>query len=66
MRREIAVFGALVPSLLLYFLASLPLFLVFDRLLSRIGFYHSVLHAPLAKFGLFLCLFSCLVLLTGS
>ena len=46
MRREIALFGALVPSLLLYFLASLPLFLVFDRLLSRIGFYHSVLYQP--------------------
>ena len=32
MLREIALFGALVPSLLLYFLAAIVLFVVIDRL----------------------------------
>ncbi len=42
MLREIGLFGAGVPSVLLYFLASIALFLVIDRLLSPTGFYRLV------------------------
>lgn len=64
MLRELALFGALAPSTLLYFLAAIPLFILIDRLLARLGVYRFVWHPPLARFGLFLCLFSALVLLT--
>jgi hypothetical protein len=37
MLREIGVVGAGVPSVLLYFLAAIPLFLVIDRLASPPG-----------------------------
>ena len=65
MLREIALFGALMPSVLFYFLASIPLFLVFDRLVSPLGFYRLTWHPPLVRLALFVCLFSALVLLTG-
>ena len=65
MLREIVLFGALAPSLLLYFLAAIPLFLVFDRIASPLGFYRLVWHPPLVRLALFACLFSALVLLTG-
>jgi protein AaeX len=64
MLREISLFGALVPSLLLYFLAAIPLFLVIDRLASPLGIYRLVWHPPLVRLALFVCLFSGLVLLT--
>ena len=64
MLREISLFGALVPSLLLYFLAAIPLFLVIDRLASSLDLYRLVWHPPLARLALFVCLFSGLVLLT--
>ena len=64
MLREIPLLGALAPSLLLYFLASIALFLVIDRLLSPIGVYRLVWHPPLVRLALFVCLFSGLVLLT--
>ena len=63
MLREISLFGALVPSLLLYFLTVL--FLVIDRLASPLGLYRIVWHPLLARLALFVCLFSGLVLLTG-
>jgi hypothetical protein len=64
MLREIALFGAGVPSLLLYFLAAVPLFLAVDRLAKPLGLYRLVWHPPLVRLGLFVCLFSGLVLLT--
>ena len=64
MLRELALFGALAPSSLLYFLVAISLFVILDRLLARLGVYRFVWHPPLARFGLFLCLFSALVLLT--
>ena len=63
MLREIGLFGALVPSLLLYFLASIALFLVIDRLASPL-LYRLVWHPPLVRLALFVCLFSGLVLFT--
>jgi hypothetical protein len=64
MLREISLFGAGVPSLLLYFLATIPLFLVIDELASPLGLYRVVWHPPLVRLALFVCLFSGLVLLT--
>ena len=65
MLRDIALFGALAPSLLFYFLASIALFLVVDRIASPLGFYRLVWHPPLVRLALFVCLFSGLVLFTG-
>ena len=64
MLREFALFGALAPSLLLYFLAAILLFVIVDPLVARMGVYRFVWHPPLARFGLFLCMFSLLVLST--
>jgi hypothetical protein len=64
MLREISLFGALVPSVLLYFLAAIALFLVIDRLASPLGLYRLVWHPPLVRLALFVCLFAGLVLLT--
>jgi hypothetical protein len=64
MLREIALFGALAPSLLLYFLAAMLLFVIVDRLVAGLGVYRFLWHPPLARFGLFLCVFAVLVLST--
>ena len=62
MLRELALFGALAPSLLLYFLAAMLLFVIVDRLVTSLGVYRFLWHPPLARFGLFLCVFAVLVL----
>jgi hypothetical protein len=64
MLRELALFGALAPSLLLYFLAAMLLFVIVDRLVAGLGIYRFLWHPPLARFGLFLCVFAVLVLST--
>ena len=66
MLREISLFGAGVPSLLLYFLAAVPLFLVADRLARLLGLYRLVWQPPLVRLALFVCIFSGLVLSTSS
>jgi uncharacterized protein DUF1656 len=65
MLREIGLFGAGVPSLLLYFLAAVPVFFVVDRLARLLGFYRIVWQPPLVRLALFVCIFSGLVLLTS-
>jgi len=65
MLREVDLFGGLVPSLLLYFLAAIQLFLAIDRLASPLGLYRLVWHPPLVRLALFVCLFSGLVLATS-
>ena len=62
MLREVALFGGLAPSLLLYFFAAMVLFVVGDPLIARLGVYRLLWHPPLARFGLFLCLLTALVL----
>jgi hypothetical protein len=64
MLRELPLFGALAPSLLVYFLGAGLLFAVVDRIVTRVGFYRLAWHPPLARFGLFLCVFAALVLAT--
>jgi hypothetical protein len=65
MLRELSLFGALAPSILLYFLATIPLFLVIDRLVSPLGAYRFVWHPPLVRLAVFAGLFSGLVLVTA-
>jgi protein AaeX len=63
--REINLFGGLAPSLLLYFLSAIGIFLLLDRgVVSPLGFYRLVWHPPLVRLALFVCLFAALVLLT--
>ena len=64
MLREVPLFGALAPSLLFYFIASILLFIVLDRLFTRVGAYRLFWHPPLARLGLFLCAFFLLVFTT--
>jgi protein AaeX len=64
MLREIGLLGAGVPSLLLYFLAAIALFLVVDQLAKPLRLYRLVWHPPLVRLALFVCLFCSLVLLT--
>ena len=65
MLRELSMFGALAPSYLFYFLTSILLFVIVDRLATKLGLYRLLWHPPLARLGLFLALFSVLVLATG-
>jgi protein AaeX len=64
MLREVPLFGALADSLLLYFLGAIALFLLADKLASKIGLYRLVWHPPLVRLALFVCLFAGLVLFT--
>ena len=65
MLREINVFGGLAPSLLLYFLTAIGVFLLLDRgVASPLGLYRFVWHPPLVRLALFVCLFAALFLLT--
>ena len=66
MLREINLFGGLAPSLLLYFLAAIGLFLLLDRgLATPFGLYRLVWHPALVRLALFVCVFAGLVLFTG-
>jgi uncharacterized protein DUF1656 len=64
MLRELALFGALAPSLLLYFLTAILLFVIIDQLVARSRIYRLFWHPPLARFGFFLCVFSGVVFST--
>jgi len=61
---EVSLFGALAPSLLVQFLTAVGVFLPVNWLATRGGFYRLAWHPSLARFGLFLCLFSGLALLS--
>ncbi|KQW88460.1 hypothetical protein ASC94_23865 [Massilia sp. Root418] len=62
MPRELAVFGILIPTLLLLFLASLLLQAALDRVLGHAGLYRRVWHPALARLCLLACIFSALTL----
>jgi hypothetical protein len=63
MLADVSLFGALAPSLLIYFVAALGLFIPLVLLAGRCGVDRLAWNPPLARFGLFLCLFSILALL---
>jgi protein AaeX len=64
MLRELPLFGALAPSLLLYFIGAILLYIILDQLISALSIDRFLWHPPLARLGIFLCLFSLLVLST--
>jgi hypothetical protein len=65
MLREIGLFGALVPSILLYFLSTIPLFLLIDRLAAPLGAYRHDWYPPLVRLAHIAGLFSGLVFFTA-
>lgn len=54
---EIDLLGAFVPAIAIWLVCSLAAFALLDLLLTRMGFFRLFWHAPLARFGLFACLF---------
>lgn len=63
MVREISIFGALFPSILLVLLFSFLLQWYLDRLAGRIGLYRHVWNPPLLRLAIFVCIFGGLGLL---
>ncbi|MDY7578389.1 DUF1656 domain-containing protein [Herbaspirillum sp. RTI4] len=56
MPREISLFGAYIPTLLLIVIATGLLTMAIDRLLVHIGWYRLVWHPALFRISLFVCL----------
>jgi len=54
---EIDLLGAFVPAIAIWLVCSLVLFFLLDLLLTRMGVFRMFWHAPLIRFGLFVCLF---------
>lgn len=63
MPREIAVFGILMPSLLILFVLSLLINVVVDWLCGHFGIYRFVWHRSLFRLCLLVCIFGALALL---
>lgn len=63
MAREIAVFGILMPSLLLVFVLSLLIHVGVDWLCGHFGVYRHVWHKSLFRLCLLVCIFGVLALL---
>lgn len=64
MPREFALFDALVPTLLLVFVASLGAQWGLDWVFGRFGLYRYVWHPPLFRLAVFACVFGGLGLLS--
>ena len=64
MLRELPLFGALAPSMLLYFIGAILLYIIFDQLISPLRIDRFLWHPPLARLGMFLCLLSLFVIST--
>jgi hypothetical protein len=64
MPREIAFLDALMPGLVMVFLAALLLQWPLDWLFGRFGLYRHVWHPPLFRVALFTCVFGTLGLLS--
>jgi len=54
---EVSIAGTLVPGLLLIFLGCLLLMWLIDTVIGRLGLYRYVIHPPLVRLALFVCLF---------
>jgi protein AaeX len=63
MSREIAIGGVLIPGLLVWFILSLALLLLFDWLVGRYGLYRFVWHPALFRLAFFVCVFGSVALL---
>jgi protein AaeX len=60
MLRELSIGGVLVSPLLPYFVASIPVFWLVDKLLRCFGCYRWFWHPALVRLALFVTLFSLL------
>jgi protein AaeX len=60
MLRELSIDGVLVSPLLPYFVATIPVFWLVDKLLQRFGFYRLVWHPALVRLALIAILFTLL------
>jgi protein AaeX len=63
MPREIALGGAMMPGLLVWFVLSLGLLLLIDVAIGRFGLYRFVWHPSLFRIALFVCIFGSIGLL---
>ncbi|GAB7564220.1 DUF1656 domain-containing protein [Methylobacillus methanolivorans] len=63
MPREIAFLDALMPTLVLAFVAALILYWLLDKTLGWLGAYQYIWYRALFRLGLFTCLFCTLGLL---
>jgi hypothetical protein len=63
MPREIALGDALVPGLLVVFVASLAVLWLLDWIAGRFGLYRLVWHPSLFRLALFVCVFGSFALL---
>jgi protein AaeX len=63
MPREIAIGGVLMPGLLVWFILSLAILLLFDWVVGRYGLYRFVWHPALFRFAFFVCIFGGVALL---
>jgi hypothetical protein len=58
MQSQFDLMGAYVPMIAAWFVVSMAISVPIDALLTSRGFYRLFWHAPLARFALFVCLFS--------
>jgi hypothetical protein len=58
--REMSIGGVLVSPLLPYFVATIPVFWLVDKLVRRFGCYRRFWHPALVRLALFVLLFSLL------
>ena len=57
MQSQFDLLGAFVPTIAAWFVLALAVFIPTNALLTWLGFYRLLWHAPLARFALFVCLF---------
>jgi uncharacterized protein DUF1656 len=57
MPREIALFDALIPTLLFIFIGCLFLQMAIDWIFTRLGLFRYVWHPNLFRIALFFCIF---------
>ena len=66
MPREIAIFDALVPTLLFAFLLSAFMSWLIDAIFIRYGLYQRVWYRALFRLAIFVCIFACFGLIVYS
>jgi len=63
MPREIALFDALVPTLLFAFLFGAAMSWIIDVVFTRYGLYRDIWYRALFRLAVFICIFACCGLL---
>jgi hypothetical protein len=57
MQSQLDLLGAFAPTIAVWFVLALAVFVPADAVLTRYGFFRLFWHAPLARFALFVCFF---------